>query len=328
MNGKDALGLPLEQLARSAIARLHEVREEFALELEHLGPEFRPQQAAYTPAYLQRQLDRITGAIEDAIDRLPMRAAAVAEDEYDTLRAKMRYEVVAAFGGTRPLKGRTIQSVTATWLAELESLEVRLDRQRNILAGDAARLGAGLADAAAKVLDIKIADPRPVPEKDPRGYFGGLTTNYGAVVADQIGAQLELARTGEVPARTAQIRIANLINKPEWRAVTIMRTEIGRTTQEATQERLTSVSRGIQGVEKAWASLLSPTRSRWGHIEAHGQQVPVDRPFLVRPTQDKPFERLMYPKDPSGSPGNTINCFCKSIPKLDNVSVRPSSVAA
>jgi len=37
------------------------------------------------------------------------------------------------------------------------------------------------------------------------------------------------------------------------------------------------------------------------------QPIPVDQPFRVGP------DNLMHPGDPSGSPGNVINCQCVSI---------------
>lgn len=46
---------------------------------------------------------------------------------------------------------------------------------------------------------------------------------------------------------------------------------------------------------------------RPAHLEANGQTVPVDEPFFVD------GEELMYPGDPSGSPGNVINCHCVAI---------------
>lgn len=46
------------------------------------------------------------------------------------------------------------------------------------------------------------------------------------------------------------------------------------------------------------------------HVEADGQVVNIDEPFTVS------GEKLMYPGDPSGSPGNTINCRCTELPVL------------
>jgi hypothetical protein len=47
----------------------------------------------------------------------------------------------------------------------------------------------------------------------------------------------------------------------------------------------------------------SPT-TRQEHADADGQSVGLNETFSVS------GEDLMYPADPSGSPGNTYNCLC------------------
>jgi HK97 family phage portal protein len=56
--------------------------------------------------------------------------------------------------------------------------------------------------------------------------------------------------------------------------------------------------------DKTWISALIPERTRDAHSEAHGQTVGLSEMFSVD------GENLMYPGDPSGSPGNIINCLC------------------
>jgi len=47
----------------------------------------------------------------------------------------------------------------------------------------------------------------------------------------------------------------------------------------------------------------------FGHRQADGQKVGPDEPFLI-PKKGGGTEALMYPGDPKGSAGNTINCRC------------------
>lgn len=47
----------------------------------------------------------------------------------------------------------------------------------------------------------------------------------------------------------------------------------------------------------------------FGHRQADGQIRGMEEPFLI-PRRDGGTEPLMYPGDPSGSPGNVINCRC------------------
>ncbi|MEU0770655.1 hypothetical protein [Streptomyces albogriseolus] len=78
---------------------------------------------------------------------------------------------------------------------------------------------------------------------------------------------------------------------------------------------------GRQAAMKRWVALRDPDTGhfdenvRLAHREADGQEVPLDAPFIVG------GESLRYPGDPSGSPGNVINCRC-------SVSVLPATLAA
>jgi len=72
---------------------------------------------------------------------------------------------------------------------------------------------------------------------------------------------------------------------------------------------------GLQLV-KEWVSVedhrtrdfLEPTISEFSHRAMNGVQVAMDAPFMVPGLFGK-TESMMYPGDPAGSPGNTINCF-------------------
>jgi SPP1 gp7 family putative phage head morphogenesis protein len=57
---------------------------------------------------------------------------------------------------------------------------------------------------------------------------------------------------------------------------------------------------------KQWLTSGLPN-VRAAHAAANGQTVPVDEPFHVG------GEDLEYPGDPSGEPGNVINCHCVSV---------------
>ena len=64
------------------------------------------------------------------------------------------------------------------------------------------------------------------------------------------------------------------------------------------------------GAYKVWDS-ESGRRTRPAHLEADGQKVPIDQPFIVG------GEALMYPGDPAGSAANTIQCRCRSRAVVD-----------
>lgn len=58
---------------------------------------------------------------------------------------------------------------------------------------------------------------------------------------------------------------------------------------------------------KKWLHSSIPEVPRPTHLALHGTIIPMDQPF------DVGGEPLMYPTDPSGSPGNTINCHCIAV---------------
>lgn len=76
-----------------------------------------------------------------------------------------------------------------------------------------------------------------------------------------------------------------------------------------------------QAAVKTW--LCAPDdRTRDAHLEANGQVVAVSEPF------DVGGELLMYPGDPSGSPGNVINCRCTTIAGTDPTQLRDVAMPA
>jgi hypothetical protein len=95
------------------------------------------------------------------------------------------------------------------------------------------------------------------------------------------------------------------------RAEAIVRTEVGRTMSEANFRTLDEISAQMADIvgpmQKEWNATLD-ARTRPEHAAAHGQRVPVDKPFTVG------GEQLMYPNDPRGSAGNVINCRCVMLP--------------
>jgi hypothetical protein len=83
----------------------------------------------------------------------------------------------------------------------------------------------------------------------------------------------------------------------------IARTESMRGYNAAKQEYL--YFSGVQ--EKEWLTAVDG-RERDAHRAANGQRVPIDGFFQVG------GDKLAWPGDPSGSPGNTINCRCTIVP--------------
>jgi len=103
-------------------------------------------------------------------------------------------------------------------------------------------------------------------------------------------------------------RVANVfrVSAEGYRAERIARTETIRAANKGALEGYRQA--GVR--KKEWITALDERTREW-HAEADGQIVPIDAPFVVG------GEELMYPGDPAGSPGNTINCRCTVAPVID-----------
>lgn len=130
-----------------------------------------------------------------------------------------------------------------------------------------------------------------------RAAIGGLTVQDAI---KEIGSSLDNSKFGPVAARAERI----------------FRTEVLRVQAIATQARMQAhkdaMRRAGWALGKRW--LATPdTRARLSHLAAMGQEREVDEPF------DVGGEKLMYPRDPAGSAGNTINCRCVSQPTTKRI---------
>jgi hypothetical protein len=91
------------------------------------------------------------------------------------------------------------------------------------------------------------------------------------------------------------------------RALTIVRTELGRAYSVAGQQRFDQAREVLPGLQKQWRR-SGKIHSRASHDRADGQVRPVDQPFDVAGVQ------LRFPRDPRGPAKETINCGCTSLP--------------
>ena len=92
------------------------------------------------------------------------------------------------------------------------------------------------------------------------------------------------------------------------RAMKIAFNEILRIHSIAGQARMQDLASRNPAIQKRWRHIPAARVPRIGHILADNQTVAVDAPVIVE------GEELMFPRDPSGSPENTIFCHCVSVP--------------
>jgi len=91
------------------------------------------------------------------------------------------------------------------------------------------------------------------------------------------------------------------------RSETIVRTEMTRVFNLATNSQQREAAEVIPGLKKRWIA-TGDERTRSSHIAAHqetaAEPIPIDEPFNVGGSS------LMFPGDPAGAPEETINCRC------------------
>lgn len=121
---------------------------------------------------------------------------------------------------------------------------------------------------------------------------------------------LEGWNAGETIPELAE-RVADVFEEAKtWRATRIARTEINSVANGGIYQAWV-MSKLVE--RKRWLSTRDertrrPPDSRFNHVAAHGEEVPLQAPFV------KTGQALMFPGDPDGDPGNIINCRCTMRP--------------
>jgi HK97 family phage portal protein len=98
--------------------------------------------------------------------------------------------------------------------------------------------------------------------------------------------------------------------KSDYQTERIARTTMTGASNSGQQQAWNQAEQDGVTLNKRWISALQPDRTRPEHAEAHNQVVGLHDLFLVG------GENLEYPGDPTGSPGNIINCLCGMIAEV------------
>lgn len=121
-------------------------------------------------------------------------------------------------------------------------------------------------------------------------------------IQKQLDALFDRYITGELPTDDIEWFLERT---PPHRTEMIARTETMRASNAGTQE----IYKDWGVAQEEWLA-TQDDRVRPAHLEANGQIVGIDEPFIVG------GEALMYPGDPKGSAENTIQCRCTTIPVI------------
>lgn len=131
-----------------------------------------------------------------------------------------------------------------------------------------------------------------------------------------IQAEISRGIATSLPYSEVARNISNAANVPRSNAMRIARTEGGRIQNKAAFDVAEKAKKAGADVVKQWSAALD-ARTRPSHAKLDGE---------VRELEEKFSNGLMYPKDPSGSAGEVVNCRCrmKEVPRwgLDSESTK------
>jgi len=183
--------------------------------------------------------------------------------------------------------------------------------------GSAANLNNGAGRAGGSKPGIRLEGMVPRLDRGQllamQHFMTSKMKDVSTVVANRVNQELGLVVTGLNTPAEATTAIQGLLGGAvRRRALTIVRTELGRAFSTATQGRMEQARKaGVSGLKKQWRR-SGKLHSRRTHDLADGQIREVDEPFLVG------GEKIMFPRDPKASPKNTVNCGCTQLPYMDH----------
>ncbi|MHC8492787.1 phage minor head protein [Thalassospira sp. SM2505] len=148
-----------------------------------------------------------------------------------------------------------------------------------------------------------------------RSFLTDRLKNVSADVASKVKGQIGFVMIGGQTPADAATSVSMLIESERSRALTIVRTEMGRAFSVASQERQKQAAEMLPGLQKQWRR-SGKVHSRRSHDLADGQIAEVDEPFIIGGVE------LMYPRDPKAPAKETINCGCISLPHMANWEVK------
>jgi len=179
--------------------------------------------------------------------------------------------------------------------------------------------GVALIDAPVAAAGVSISSALPRLDAAQllamKDFMTSRMHDIGYQVGNWINAELANVIIGIQTPGDAVGKVASMIDGGRSRAVTIVRTELGRAFSIAGQQRMVQAQEFLPGMQKQWRR-SSKLHSRITHDAIDGQIRDVDKPFNVG------AELMMFPRDPQASAKNTINCGCLSIPYMANWQVK------
>lgn len=202
----------------------------------------------------------------------------------------------------------------------IESALDEFERGAGAALADGARrsfaAGQDLVDGPIEAGGIRIA--AMLPEIDTaqlaamRTFMVDRISDISTTTANKISGQLGLVTIGAQSPGDAVSAIADLVEGGRDRAITIVRTELGRAFSVAADERMSQAAEILPGLKKQWRR-SGKIHSRLHHDTTDGQIRAVDEPFVLGNGVE-----IMFPLDPAAPIGETINCGCVSLSIMES----------
>ena len=236
-------------------------------------------------------------------------------------------------------------SYTSWQLTELKrSIDAAMNRFRSDATAfldsaesHAARLGAEAVSqplVSAGMEAVAMGHVNPTTLSIAQGYTADLIANLSRQAAHDINAALQRAflggqswdqivqQIGRGLGATGRVSVFDKIGE---RAATIAENEILRVHAMSGQARMEEMATRHPDLQKKWMHIPVARVPRFTHMVADGQIKDVTEPFEIPVFPGAEPELLMYPRDPNGSPENTINCHCLSLPYFDAAALKPTA---
>lgn len=167
------------------------------------------------------------------------------------------------------------------------------------LYGQATKDGGSL-QASAMNVGFREADPDVLDFV--RSRRSNLETVMDEATAKEVKRAIEQGMKESDTESDLVQRLTDLGIFGEARAQRIARTESHLAVMKGSHEAMKQ--NGVK--QRQWLAGLDE-RTREAHLEANGQVVGIDEPYIVDD------EELMFPGDPEGSAGNVVNCRCTEL---------------
>lgn len=178
-------------------------------------------------------------------------------------------------------------------------------------------VAAGQELATALGIEGSFFSPTPELLSIAAGYSADLIESISADLLPKVNGVLSRGVLGSLTPYETMQELDALLGRAGQRGVSyqaerIVRTEVSRVYSIALDTQVQTLAAMLdnpQKLLKQWVSGPWRPGRREEHQRIDGQQVPVTEPFKLYDGRIK----LMYPRDPSGPPGETINCGCSWI---------------